>query len=114
MAHLMGGDGNDIKVGTFVGYNHELGAMENGFERNLEEYAKVFKPDVAYAESLGVTLLYENCPMEGWRSSGYTGTYNNLPGVLAARKLRSEERRVGKECRSVTAQYKYIRNAYSN
>ncbi|HLU89222.1 MAG TPA: sugar phosphate isomerase/epimerase [Cyclobacteriaceae bacterium] len=90
MAHLMGGDGNDIKVGTFVGYNHELGAMENGFERNLEEYAKVFKPVVAYAESLGVTLLYENCPMEGWRSAGYTGTYNNLPGVLAARKLMYE------------------------
>jgi sugar phosphate isomerase/epimerase len=90
MAHLMGGDENDIKVGTFVGYNHELGAMENGFERNLEEYAKVFSPIVKYAESLGVTILYENCPMEGWRKAGYTGTYNNLPGVLAARKLMYE------------------------
>jgi len=90
MAHLMGGDENDIKVGTFVGYNHELGAMENGFERNLEEYAKVFTPIVKYAESLGVSLLYENCPMEGWRKAGYTGTFNNLPGVLAARKLMYE------------------------
>ena len=88
--HLMGGDDNDIKVGTFVGFNHELGALENGFERNLEEYKKVFTPIVAYAESLGVTLLYENCPMEGWRKAGYTGTYNNLPGVLAARKLMYE------------------------
>lgn len=90
MAHLMGGDENDIKVGTFVGYNHELGAMENGFERNLEEYKKVFTPIVKYAGSLGVTLLYENCPMEGWRKAGYTSTYNNLPGVLAARKLMYE------------------------
>jgi sugar phosphate isomerase/epimerase len=90
MAHLMGGDENDIKVGTFVGYNHELGAMENGFERNLEEYNKVFTPIVNYAESLGVTILYENCPMEGWRQAGYSGTYNNLPGVLAARKLMYE------------------------
>lgn len=90
MAYLMGGDDNDIKVGTFVGYNHELGALENGFERNLEEYAKVFRPIVDYAESLGVTILYENCPMEGWRKAGFTGTYNNLPGVLAARKLMYE------------------------
>ena len=90
MAHLLGGDENDIKVGTFVGYNHELGALENGFERNLEEYAKVFTPIIKYAESLGVTILYENCPMEGWRTAGYTGTYNNLPGVLAARKLMYE------------------------
>ncbi|MBD8489615.1 sugar phosphate isomerase/epimerase [Echinicola sp. CAU 1574] len=87
MAHLMGGDANDIKVGTFVGYNHELGNEENGFEKNLEEYAKIFGPIIKYAEDLGVTVLYENCPMEGWRPAGYTGTYNNLPGVLAARKL---------------------------
>ncbi|GAB3649991.1 sugar phosphate isomerase/epimerase [Echinicola sediminis] len=87
MAHLMGGDVNDVKVGTFVGYNHELGNQENGFEKNLEEYAKVFGPIIKYAEDLGVTVLYENCPMEGWRSAGHTGTFNNLPGVLAARKL---------------------------
>ncbi|MFV8227111.1 hypothetical protein ACNKXV_14265, partial [Christiangramia aquimixticola] len=28
--------------------------------------------------------------MEGWRSSGFTGTFNNLTGVLAARKLMYE------------------------
>src|SRR5690606_11480754 len=38
-------------------------------------------------EDLGVTVLYENCPMEGWRSAGYSNTFNNLTGVLAARKL---------------------------
>ncbi|TVP53133.1 MAG: sugar phosphate isomerase/epimerase [Mongoliibacter sp.] len=90
MAYLMGGDENDVKVGTFVGYNHELGIQENGFEKNLEEYQRVFTPIIKYAEDLGVTILYENCPMEGWRSSGYTTTYNNLPGVLAARKIMYE------------------------
>jgi sugar phosphate isomerase/epimerase len=87
IAHLLGGDENNVKVGTFVGYNHELGNQENGFQKNLDEYYRVFKPIITYAEDLGVTVLYENCPMEGWRSAGYTNTFNNLPGVLAARKL---------------------------
>ncbi|MDX5482750.1 MAG: sugar phosphate isomerase/epimerase [Hymenobacteraceae bacterium] len=90
MAHLLGGDANDIKVGTFVGYNHELGNQENGFQKNLDEYARIFSPIIRYAEDLGVTILYENCPMEGWRSAGYTSTFNNLTGVLAARKLMYE------------------------
>jgi sugar phosphate isomerase/epimerase len=90
MAHLMGGDENDVKVGTFVGYNHELGVQDGGFEKNLEEYARIFTPIIKYAEDLGVTILYENCPMEGWRSAGYSSTFNNLPGVLAARKLMYE------------------------
>jgi sugar phosphate isomerase/epimerase len=90
IAHLLGGDSNDIKVGTFVGYNHELGNQENGFQKNLDEYHRVFKPIIKYAEDLGVTILYENCPMEGWRGAGYTGTFNNLTGVLAARKLMYE------------------------
>lgn len=87
MAYLLGGDSNDVKVGTFVGYNHGLGITEGGFQKNLDEYKRVFAPIVRYAEDLGVTILYENCPMEGWRSASYTTTYNNLPGVLAARKL---------------------------
>ncbi len=87
IAYLLGGDRNNVKVGTFVGYNHELGNEVHGFEKNLDSYQRVFEPIVRYAESLGVTILYENCPMEGWRSSAYTQTFNNLPGVLAARKL---------------------------
>ena len=87
IAYLLGGDANDVTVGTFVGYNHELGNQEGGFEKNLLAYQEVFGPIIRYAASLGVTVLYENCPMEGWRSSGYTGTFNNLSGVLAARKL---------------------------
>jgi len=90
IAHLLGGDENDVKVGTFVGYNHELGNQEGGFEKNLLEYQKIFTPIIKYAEDLGVTILYENCPMEGWRTERFSGTYNNLTGVLAARKLMYE------------------------
>jgi sugar phosphate isomerase/epimerase len=87
MAHLMGGDANDVKVGTFVGYNHEMGNQVGGFQKNLDEYARVFRPIVKYAADLGVTILYENCPMEGWRPAAAPTTYNNLPATLAARKL---------------------------
>ncbi|MDF2158745.1 sugar phosphate isomerase/epimerase [Algoriphagus sp. CAU 1675] len=87
MAYLLGGDENDVKVGTFVGYNHELGNQDGGFEKNLLEYQRIFTPIIRYAADLGVTVLYENCPMEGWRSSGHFGTFNNLTGVLAARKI---------------------------
>ncbi|SEN49756.1 Sugar phosphate isomerase/epimerase [bacterium A37T11] len=87
IAYLLGGDANNVKVGTFVGYNHTLGNEDFGFEKNLLEYQRVFAPIVAYAESLGVTILYENCPMEGWRPASFSSTYNNLPAVLAARKL---------------------------
>ncbi|MFA7171816.1 MAG: sugar phosphate isomerase/epimerase [Kiritimatiellia bacterium] len=87
MAYLLGGNANDVMVGTFVGYNHELGVQDRGFEKNLEEYARVFAPIVKYAEEMGVTVIYENCPMEGWRPATAPTTYNNLPGTLAARKL---------------------------
>lgn len=87
IAHLCGGDGNNVKVGTFVGYNHELGVQDRGFEKNLDEFVSVFGPIIRYAEDLGVTVMYENCPMEGWRPATAPTTYNNLPGCLAARKL---------------------------
>ncbi len=90
IAHLLGGDENDVKVGTFVGYNHELGVQENGFQKNLDRYQQIFTPIIKYAEDLGVTVIYENCPMEGWRPASYTSTFNNLTGVLAARKLMYE------------------------
>ncbi len=87
IAHLCGGDDNDVKVGTFVGYNDELGVQDGGFEKNLYEYQRIFAPIIKYAEDLGVTVIYENCPMEGWRPKTWPFTYNNLPGTLAARKL---------------------------
>ncbi len=87
MAALMGGDSNNIMVGTFVGYNHGIGSTDHGFQKNLNEYQRVFAPIIKYAEDLGVTVIYENCPMEGWMPASYPTTYNNLSGTLAARKL---------------------------
>ena len=87
IAALLGGDANDVVCGTFVGYNNALGREDGGFEKNLMEYRRVFTPIVKYAESLGVTLCYENCPMEGWQAVTAPDCYNNLPGCLAARKL---------------------------
>ena len=87
IAALLGGDANDVVCGTFVGYDHVLGRTDRGFEKNLEKYQKVFTPIIKYAESLGVTVCYENCPMEGWQSVTAPDCYNNLPGCLAARKL---------------------------
>ncbi len=87
IAALLGGDDNGITVGTFVGYNHEWDLEEGSFEKNLQEYRKVFSPIIRYAEDLGVTVIYENCPMEGWRSAGHYSTMNNLSSTLAARKL---------------------------
>ena len=87
IAALLGGDANDVVCGSFVGYDHVLGRQDRGFEKNLMKYKKVFTPIVKYAESLGVTLCYENCPMEGWQPVTAPDCYNNLPGCLAARKL---------------------------
>ena len=87
IAALLGGDANDVVCGTFVGYDNALGREDAGFEKNLMLYQRVFTPIVKYAESLGVTLCYENCPMEGWQSVTAPDCYNNLPGCLAARKL---------------------------
>jgi sugar phosphate isomerase/epimerase len=90
MAAMMGGDANGITVGTFVGYNHEWDLEARSFEKNLLEYKRIFSPIIRYAEDLGVTVVYENCPMEGWRSADYSSTMNNLPSTLAARKLMYE------------------------
>lgn len=87
MAAMMGGRDNGIHVGTFVGYNHRWDADPGSFAKNLEEYRRIFAPIIGYAEDLGVDVLYENCPMEGWRSSAYSNTMNNLPSTLAARKF---------------------------
>ena len=87
IAALLGGDENGVVTGSFVGFNHEWDNEPGSFWKNLEEYKRIFTPIIKYAEDLGVTLVYENCPMEGWRDAGYTNTMNNLPCTLAARKL---------------------------
>ena len=88
MAAMLGGDANDVVCGTFVGYDHVLGRTDGGFEKNLLKFKKVFQPILNYAKSLGVTVCVENCPMEGWLPVTAPDAYNNLPGCLAARKLR--------------------------
>ncbi len=87
IAALLGGNDNDVVCGSFVGYDHELGRQDGGFEKNLLKFQKVFTPIAKYAEDLGVTLCFENCPMEGWQPVTAPDCYNNLPGCLAARKL---------------------------
>ena len=87
IAALLGGDGNDVVCGTFVGYDHVLGRQDRGFEKNLEKFRDVFTPILHYARDLGVTMCVENCPMEGWQPATAPDAYNNLPGCLAARKL---------------------------
>ena len=87
IAALLGGDANDVVCGSFVGYDHTLGRQDRGFEKNIEKFRKVFTPIAKYAEDLGVTLCFENCPMEGWQPVTVPDCYNNLPGCLAARKL---------------------------
>ena len=87
IAAMLGGDANDVVCGTFVGYDVSLSNEENGFEKNLLKFKKVFTPILKYAKDLGVTVCVENCPMEGWRPVSSTDCYCNLPGCLAARKL---------------------------
>ena len=87
IAAMLGGDTNDVVCGTFVGYDVNLSNEENGFEKNLLKFKKVFTPILKYAKELGVTVCVENCPMEGWRPVSSTDCYCNLPGCLAARKL---------------------------
>ena len=87
IAALLGGDLNDVVCGSFVGYDVALGNEDNGFEKNLMKFKKVFTPILKYAKDLGVTVCVENCPMEGWRPVSSTDCYCNLPGCLAARKL---------------------------
>jgi sugar phosphate isomerase/epimerase len=87
LAALFGGNQNDIKVGTFVGYDRFLGREEEGFQKNLELYKRIFEPVINYASDHNVTILYENCPMEGLGGVKTQDTYNNLPCTLGARKL---------------------------
>jgi sugar phosphate isomerase/epimerase len=61
-------------VGTFVGRN-----IDKSIEENFNEFEKVFGDLVAYAESRGIKLMIENCPMEGWQIPGIPGTISFTP-----------------------------------
>jgi sugar phosphate isomerase/epimerase len=65
----------DVKmVGTFVGRN-----SDKSIEDNFEEFEKVFGELVGYAESKGIKIIIENCPMEGWQIAGLPGTISYTP-----------------------------------
>jgi sugar phosphate isomerase/epimerase len=61
-------------VGTFVGRDPGKTVAEN-----LAEAEGVFKPLVQLAGERGVTLMVENCPMEGWHPDGYPGNLAYSP-----------------------------------
>ncbi|HJU97159.1 MAG TPA: sugar phosphate isomerase/epimerase family protein [Jiangellaceae bacterium] len=53
-------------VGTFIG--RDVGET---VATNLAEAERVFPPIVAHAETQGIVLVVENCPMSGWHPDGY-------------------------------------------
>ncbi|WP_053803410.1 sugar phosphate isomerase/epimerase family protein [Streptomyces rimosus] len=54
------------KVTTFIGRDVTLPVADN-----LKQAEQHLPPLVRYAADRGVTLLAENCPMEGWHPDGY-------------------------------------------
>ena len=61
-------------VGTFVGRDPTRSVADN-----LREAEGVFRPLVDRAGELGVTLIVENCVMEGWHPDGYPGNLAYSP-----------------------------------
>lgn len=65
--------GTDM-VGTFAGRN-----ADKKIEGNFDDFEHVFGELVGYAESKGVRIIIENCPMEGWQVPGVPGTISYSP-----------------------------------
>ncbi len=61
-------------MGTFIGRHPGRSVAEN-----LREAEEVFAPLVDRAGELGVTLMIENCVMEGWHPDGYPGNLAYSP-----------------------------------
>jgi sugar phosphate isomerase/epimerase len=61
-------------VGTFIGRDVSASVTDN-----LREAERVLPPLVRYAEERGVSLMIENCPMEGWHPDGYPGNLAYSP-----------------------------------
>lgn len=61
-------------VGTFIGRDPARSVAEN-----LREAERVFAPLVDYAGESDVTLMIENCVMEGWHPDGYPGNLAYSP-----------------------------------
>jgi sugar phosphate isomerase/epimerase len=61
-------------VGTFIGRDPGRSVADN-----LREAERVFPPLVDYAGERGVTLMIENCVMEGWTPDGSPGNLAYSP-----------------------------------
>ena len=61
-------------VGTFIGRDPTKSVAEN-----LSEAEEVFAPLVQHAGEKDVTLVVENCVMEGWHPDGYPGNLAYSP-----------------------------------
>ncbi len=63
-------------VGTFIGRD-----ITKDLEGNLEEFERVFKPLISYAESKNVKLMIENCPMVSWQEKEKIGNVFYSPQI---------------------------------
>jgi sugar phosphate isomerase/epimerase len=63
-----------VPVGTFIGRDPGRSAAEN-----LRDAEEVFKPLVDHAGERGVSLMIENCVMEGWTPDGNPGNLAYSP-----------------------------------
>jgi sugar phosphate isomerase/epimerase len=61
-------------VGTFIGRDWNRSVADN-----LAEGEKVFPEIVEYAGERGVSVIIENCVMEGWHPDGYPGNLAYSP-----------------------------------
>jgi sugar phosphate isomerase/epimerase len=61
-------------VGTFVGRDPNKTVADN-----LREAERVFEPIVERAGEAGVSIVVENCVMEGWHPDGYPGNLAYSP-----------------------------------
>jgi sugar phosphate isomerase/epimerase len=61
-------------VGTFIGRDPSLSVPDN-----MRMAERTFPPLVDYAADRGVTIIIENCVMEGWHPDGYPGNIAYSP-----------------------------------
>lgn len=61
-------------VGTFIGRD-----IARSVPENMREAERVLPPLVSFAADHGVTLVIENCVMEGWHPDGYPGNIAYSP-----------------------------------
>ncbi len=63
-----------VPVGTFIGRDPSRSAADN-----LREAESAFKPLLDHAGERGVTMMIENCVMEGWTADGGPGNLAYSP-----------------------------------